>query len=283
MPKTIGIAEKIEAGSSVIVADPTQIQQVLMNLGNNAAYAMRETGGVLDVSVSEVPVDAGLAERFLDIKPGAYVRLSVSDTGQGIPPEVMDRIFEPFFTTKKKGEGTGMGLAVVHGIVKSHGGAIAVSSEAGKGTTFTIYLPRVAGEAVKTEEIPEPFAKGTERILFVDDEDIQVRAMTKLLEHLGYRVVGLTDAVEALELIRRNPDAFDLVIMDQTMPKLSGGELAGEILRLRPSLPLILCTGYSETLDEEQALAMGIRAFVMKPFSVKEIALSIRRALTPAA
>ncbi|MEN6560305.1 MAG: PAS domain S-box protein [Acidobacteriota bacterium] len=283
MPKTIEIAERIEAGSAVIVADPTQIQQVLMNLGNNAAYAMRETGGVLDVSVSEVSLDKGMAERFLDIKPGSYVRLSVRDTGQGIPPEVMDRIFEPFFTTKKKGEGTGMGLAVVHGVVKGHGGAISVSSEVGKGTTFTVYLPRVAGEAARTEESPEPFAKGTERILFVDDEDIQVRAMTKLLEHLGYRVVGLTDAVEALELVRKDPGAFDLVIMDQTMPRLSGGEMAGEILRLRPGLPLILCTGYSETLDEEQALAMGIRAFVMKPFSVKEIALSIRRALAPAA
>jgi PAS domain S-box-containing protein len=283
MPKSIEISERIEAESAVIVADPTQIQQVLMNLGNNAAYAMRETGGVLDVSVSEVSVDKGLAEHLLDIKPGSYVRLSLSDTGRGIPPEVIGRIFEPFFTTKKKGEGTGMGLAVVHGIVKSHGGAIFVSSEVGQGTNFTIYLPRVAGEAVKTEESREPFTKGTERVLFVDDEDIQVRAMTKLLEHLGYRVVGLTDAVKALELVREDPEAFDLVIMDQTMPKLSGGELAGELLRLRPGLPLILCSGYSETLNEEQALAMGIRAFVLKPFSVREIALSIRRALAPAA
>jgi len=283
LPKTIEIAERIEAPSAVIVADPTQIQQVLMNLGSNAAYAMREKGGVLDVAVSEVALDRSQAEHFLDVKPGSYVRLSVSDTGRGIPPEVMDRIFEPFFTTKKKGEGTGMGLAVVHGIVKSHSGGISVSSEVGKGTTFVIYLPRVAGEAVRAEEGSEPYARGTERILFVDDEDIQVRAMTRLLEHLGYRVVGLTDAVAALDLIREDPDAFDLVIMDQTMPKLSGGELAAEILRLRPGLPLILCTGYSETLDEEQALAMGIRAFVMKPFSVKEIALSIRRALASAA
>lgn len=283
MPQNIEIAEKIEAASAVAVADPTQIQQVVMNLGNNAAYAMRETGGVIDVTVSEVLVDKGLAEQFIDIKPGSYIRLSLSDTGRGIPPEVMGRIFEPFFTTKKKGEGTGMGLAVAHGIVKSHGGAIAVSSEVGKGTHFTVYLPRVAGEAVTAEEDPGPFPKGTERILFVDDEDIQVRAMTKLLEHLGYRVVGKTDALEALELFRTDPGGFDLAIMDQSMPRLSGGELAGEMLRIRPGLPLILCTGYSDTLNEEQALAMGIRAFVMKPFAVREIALSIRRVLAPAA
>jgi PAS domain S-box-containing protein len=282
MPKNIEIVEKIETGSAVAVADSTQVQQVLMNLGSNAAHAMRERGGVLEVALSGTSIDAKTASRFIDLKPGAYLRLSVKDTGHGMPPEVMGRIFEPFFTTKKQGEGTGMGLAVVHGIVKSHGGAINVESDIGKGTVFTIYLPRVSGEAATVKESREPYPKGTERVLFVDDEDIQVRAMNKLLEHLGYRVLGLTDAEEALETFRRQPDAFDLVIMDQTMPRLSGGELAREILRIKPDLPVMLCTGYSETLDEEQALAMGIKAFIMKPFSVKEISERIRRVLTPA-
>ncbi|MCX6567499.1 MAG: PAS domain S-box protein [Candidatus Aminicenantes bacterium] len=280
MPTNIEITEKIETGSAVAVADPTQIQQVILNLGSNAAHAMREKGGTLEVALSEESIDAKTASRFIDLKPGSYLRLSARDTGHGMPPEVMGRIFEPFFTTKKQGEGTGMGLAVVHGIVKSHGGAITAVSDIGKGTIFTIYLPRVSGAAATVKESREPYPKGTERILFVDDENIQVRAMHKLLEHLGYSVVGLTDSVEALETFRRLPGAFDLAIMDQTMPRLSGGELAREMLRIRPDLPVILCTGYSESLNEEQALAVGIKAFVMKPFSVKEIAESIRRVLT---
>lgn len=281
IPKNIDIVEKIHVESAVAVADPTQIQQVLMNLGHNAAHAMREKGGTLEVNLSETSVSAKKNAHILDVKPGAFIRLSVSDSGQGIPPEIMSRIFEPFFTTKKRGEGTGMGLAVVHGIVKSHGGAIAVSSDVGKGAEFTVFLPCISGQAVKTAEGREPYPKGTESILFVDDEDMQVRAMTKLLEHLGYQVVGLTDAAEALEIFQRGPDAFDLAIMDQAMPRLTGSDLARELLRIKPGLPIILCTGYSETLNEDQALAMGIRAFIMKPFSVKEIAENIRRLLTP--
>ncbi len=281
MPQTIEIVERVPAESPVAVADPTQIQQVLMNLGNNAAFAMRDKGGTLTVDVSEAAVDRDQAERFIDVKPGPYIRLTVSDTGPGIPPDVIERIFEPFFTTKKKGEGTGMGLAVVHGIVKSHGGAIAVSSKPGAGTAFNVYLPRAEGRPVKSEKGREPYPGGHERILFVDDEDIQVRAMTKLLEHLGYSVTGRTGALEALGLFREAPEAFDLVIMDQSMPRMTGGELAAEMLRLRPGLPVIICTGYSETLAEEQALAMGIKAFIMKPFSVAEIARGIRRVLAP--
>ena len=279
MPKNIEIVEKIEAGSAMAVADPTQVHQILMNLGSNAAHAMREKGGVLEVGLSEVALDEETASRHIGLKPGAYLRLTVSDTGHGMTPEVMGRVFEPFFTTKKQGEGAGMGLAVVHGIVKSHGGAITVASEFGKGTTFKIYLPRIIGAPPAMEETPQTFPKGTERVLFVDDEDIQVRAMNKLLEHLGYRVVGLSDPRAALELFRRQAEAFDLAIMDQTMPHMLGIELAREILRTRPSLPVILCTGYSETLNEEEALAAGVSAFMLKPFSVKEIAETIRRVL----
>jgi CheY-like chemotaxis protein len=279
MPKNVEISEKIEAESAMAVADPTQVHQILMNLGSNAAYAMREKGGILEVGLSGVSLDEETASRQLDLKPGAYLRLTVKDNGHGMTPDIMSRAFEPFFTTKKHGEGTGMGLAVVHGIVKSHDGAITVASELGKGTTFTIYLPRIIGTPPAEEETPKPFPKGTERVLFVDDEDIQVRAMNKLLEHLGYRVVGLSDPQAALELFRRQPGAFDLAIMDQTMPRMLGIELAREVLRTRPDLPVILCTGYSETLNEEEALAAGVSAFMLKPFSVKEIAETIRRVI----
>jgi len=280
VPKTIEISEKIETGSALAVADPTQIHQVLMNLGSNAAYAMREKGGLLEVGLSEISLDEAAAARHIDLRSGPYLRLTVRDSGHGMTPEVMGRIFEPFFTTKRQGEGSGMGLPVVHGIVKNHGGAITVESEPGKGSAFTIYLPRVIGTPEPVEDTSQPFPTGTERILFVDDEDIQVRAMNKLLEHLGYRVVGVSDARTALEVFRRRPGSFDLVITDQTMPHMAGIELVRELLRIQPGLPVILCTGYSETLNEEDALAAGVGAFVLKPFSVKEIAEAIRRVLS---
>ncbi|HVP89678.1 MAG TPA: PAS domain S-box protein [Terriglobales bacterium] len=281
LPKTIEVSERIETESGMAVADPTQIHQILMNLGSNAAHAMREKGGALEVGLSAVTLDETAVSRHIDLKPGAYLRLTVRDTGHGMTPEVMSRVFEPFFTTKKQGEGVGMGLAVVHGIVTSHGGSISVASVLGKGTTFTIYLPRIMGAREAKEEPSGSISGGTERILFVDDEDIQVRAMNKLLEHLGYRVVGLSDPKAALELFRRQPDSFDLAIMDQTMPGMAGLALAREILKLRPGLPVILCTGYSESVDEAQALAAGVGAFMLKPFSVREIAQTIRRVLLP--
>jgi PAS domain S-box-containing protein len=280
LPKNIRISERIEVPAAPAYADPTQIHQVLVNLGSNAAHAMREKGGLLEVGLSSTRLDEASAAQFIDLAPGEYLCLKVKDTGHGMTPDIADRVFEPFFTTKKTGEGTGMGLAVVHGIVKSHDGAIWVRSESGKGTDFTILLPRVPGtpDSGKTEA-PAPYPRGTERILFVDDEDIQVRAMSRLLEHLGYRVVGMTDSRAALETLRRDPGAFDLVILDQTMPNLSGADLARETLTLRPDLPIILCTGYSETIDEEHALAMGVRAFMLKPFSARDIAVAIRRVL----
>jgi len=279
MPKNIEISERIEADPAMAVADPTQIHQILMNLGSNAAHAMREKGGILEVGLSEVSLDEEAASQYIDIKPGSYLRLTVRDTGCGMAPEVIERAFEPFFTTKKQGEGAGMGLPVIHGIVKSHGGAISIASELGKGTTFTIYLPRIFGARPDLRETRSSFPTGTERVLFVEDEDIQARAMNKLLEHLGYRVVGLSDPVAALDMFRRDPGAFDLVITDQTMPSMLGIELSREILKIRPGLPVILCTGYSESLDEEEALTAGISAFIQKPFSVKEIAETIRRVL----
>ncbi|MGZ5498224.1 MAG: hybrid sensor histidine kinase/response regulator [Candidatus Aminicenantales bacterium] len=279
MPKTITISESLEVPSAYALADSTQIEQILMNLGSNAAYAMRDRCGTFEVRLAEVTLDAEEASRFIGLKPGAYLRLTARDTGPGIPPAVRDRIFEPFFTTKKSGEGSGLGLSVVHGIVESHDGAITVSSEAGKGAEFTILLPRITEPVGAGPENGVDVPKGTERVLFIDDEILQSKAMTRLLGHLGYRVSARNDPVEALETFRKDPDAFDLVILDQTMPHMTGGELASAILKIRPAMPIILCTGFSERLSEEQAAALGIRAFVWKPFSLREIALVIRKVL----
>ena len=281
MPKTITITESLEVPSAYARADPTQIGQILMNLGSNAAHAMRDRCGTFEVRLAAVMLDGEEASRFIGLKPGAYLRLTARDTGPGIPPSIQDRIFEPFFTTKRSGEGSGLGLSVVHGIVKSHDGAITVASEPGEGTEFSILLPRITEPAGAGPEGALDVPKGTERVLFVDDEILQSRAMTRLLGFLGYRVTAMTDPVEALEAFRKAPDAFDLVILDQTMPRMTGGELATAILRLKPAMPIILCTGFSESLSEEQAAALGIRAFLWKPFSLREIAKVIRRVLRP--
>jgi CheY-like chemotaxis protein len=281
MPKTITITESLGARSAIALADPTQIGQILMNLGSNAAHAMRDRCGTFEVRLAEVTLGPEEASQFIGLKPGAYLRLTARDTGPGIPPAVQDRIFEPFFTTKKSEEGSGLGLSVVHGIVKSHDGAITVSSEVGKGTVFTILLPRITEPVGAGPEGGIDVPRGTERVLFVDDEILQSKAMTRLLGHLGYRVSATMDPVEALESFRKDPEAFDLVILDQTMPRMTGGELASAILKIRPGLPIILCTGFSEGLSEEEAADLGIRAFLWKPFSLREIALVIRRALQP--
>jgi len=283
MPKTIVITESLEAPSAYALADPTQISQVLMNLGSNAAHAMRDRGGAFEVRLSEVTLDSEEAAPHIGLKPGAYLRLTAADSGPGIAPDVLDRIFEPFFTTKKAGEGSGLGLSVVHGIVKSHDGAITVSSEVGKGTAFTILLPRITEPVGGSSETGADVPRGRERVLFVDDEALQSKAMGRLLSHLGYQVTALNDPVEALQTFLKDPGAFDLVILDQAMPRMTGGALAAAILKARPGMPVILCTGYSEGLTEGQAAAIGIKAFLWKPFSLREIAVTIRRVLGPPA
>jgi CheY-like chemotaxis protein len=250
-----------------------------MNLCHNSAYAMRERGGVLEVGLAEVEVDEDLAARCPDIKPGPFLRLTVTDTGTGMTPEMIDRIFDPFFTTKKPGEGAGMGLAVVHGIVRDYQGAVAVYSEVGKGTTFNIFFPRVPSEKIETPEPAEIPPSRSERVLLVDDDEAQVLSMQSMLRRIGHRVVSRTDPEAALRVFRKNPDRFGLVITDQTMPQLTGEQLAREILRLRPNLPIILCTGFSTKVDADRAQAMGIRGFLMKPFSIREMAAAIDRAL----
>jgi len=279
LPSTIEIRQELENDSGMILCDPTQVYQVLMNLCTNAAHAMEESGGNLEVSLKRVNLDG--VSSSLGIEAGGYLRLRVKDTGHGIRPEILNRIFDPYFTTKEPGKGTGLGLAVVHGIVKSCGGGIGVSSEVGKGSTFDIYFPRVEevrsrSEAGKAEPFP---LGGHEQVLFVDDEQAIVEIGKEILERLGYEVVVRTSSVEALELFKNSPGRFDLVITDMTMPNMRGDRLARELLEIRPDIPIILCTGFSESISEEGAKALGVREFAMKPLLLKDLAQAIRRAL----
>ena len=278
LPTTIEIRQNIQS-DSLIMADPTQIHQILMNLCTNAGHAMRKKGGLLEVKLADIEVEADFAVDYLDLKPGAYLALEVSDNGHGIPGNVMDRIFDPFFTTKEKGEGTGMGLSVVHGIVGSFGGKISVSSEPGQGATFRIYLPVVSKRQETSVETEEILPTGSERILFVDDEPALVNIGKQSLESLGYRVTVRTSSREALELFKAEPHRFDLVITDMTMPNMTGDDLARELIRINPQIPVILCTGYSAQIDQELAMGIGIRAFVSKPMLRREIGETIRKVL----
>jgi len=250
-----------------------------MNLCANAAQAMRETGGVLTVSLSETKLDDASAARFANLQPGKYNLLTVSDTGSGMDEKVMARIFDPFFTTKSRDQGTGLGLAVVHGIITRHKGEITVSSQPGCGSIFNIYLPVVEEETNAEIELETPLPLGRENILFVDDEEALVEIGRGILERLGYRVVAKTSGLEALEVFKTKPDGFDLVITDQTMPKLSGFELAAELKKIRPDLPVILCTGYSDQVSPERLETAGIEELIMKPIPVRELAETVRRLL----
>lgn len=279
LPSTIQISQYIEK-TGVINADPTQIHQILMNLGTNAAHAMREKGGILKVNLSNVDFGTEAVKPYPDLTPGSYINLTVGDTGHGMNKEVIERMFDPYFTTKEAGEGTGLGLAVIHGIVASYGGAIKVDSEPGKGSTFEIFLPRIdyAKDLPETGE-PVKLPTGDERILLVDDEEFLVYAGRGMLEHLGYKVITRTSSVEALEAFQAQPDKFDLVITDMTMPNKTGTELAKELLQIRPDIPIILCTGFSEKASEENTKKIGIKAFVMKPLVMHDFAVTVRQVL----
>jgi PAS domain S-box-containing protein len=279
LPTTIDIQGDFQS-DAIVLADPTQIHQVLMNLCTNAGLAMRDCGGVLRIGLTEQDVDATLSRQLQNIKPGPYLKISVSDTGCGVSPEIKDRIFEPFFTTREKGEGTGLGLSVVHGVVKSHNGKIVLESELGKGTVFTIYLPIEMKKSQATSSEQETLHKGTERILFVDDEAFQMDLAKQLLQQLGYHVTCKNDSLEALEVYKANQNSFDLVITDMTMPNISGYELSKKLLSIRPDLPIILCTGFSDTIDEQKAEAIGVKGFIMKPYKINTLAKKIRDALS---
>ncbi len=280
LPKTLEIRQSIKGAPCTVLADPTRMQQVVMNLCTNAGQAMQEMGSVLEVALENVELDEDAVKDSHDIAPGSYVMIRVSDTGSGIEPDVIDKIFDPFFTTKATGEGTGMGLSVVHGIVRSHGGVVTVNSQPGKGTTFKVFLPKIEDRAVtKTEEAEQSLPTGNEQILFVDDEQTLVTAGEQMLERLGYQVESRTSSIEALAAFQDHPDKYDLVMTDMTMPNMTGESLAKEVLRVRPDIPIIICTGFSYQMDEQKALSMGIRAFVMKPFVMKDVAETIRKVL----
>jgi PAS domain S-box-containing protein len=278
IPQTISMRTNVKSESSLILGDAVQIQQIIMNLCTNAAHAMREKGGTLDIELCDHSVSPS-TENPHGIKPGLYMKLIVSDTGTGISPDIMDKIFDPFFTTKKLGEGTGLGLSVVHGIVKQSSGYVTVESVPNQGSAFTVYLPKVMGglraDAVNDDTLPT----GRERILFVDDEEALVEMGEELLEELGYDVTCILNSRQALALFRLDPSQFDLVISDQTMPEMTGVELAREILAIRADMPIIMCTGYSHRVDAATAEVAGIKAFAMKPLTKKEIARTIREVL----
>jgi PAS domain S-box-containing protein len=280
LPATIDIRLNIEPPLSPVLANQTQIHQVMMNLCTNAAYAMREKGGVLEITLKEIDLDPdSIGQKSLE--PGRYQRLSISDTGTGIPPGIINRIFEPYFTTKKLGEGSGMGLAVVYGIIRNHGGEITVYSELGKGTTFHVYLKIAEIQAVSEDKIypPAEIQGGNERVLFVDDELELAELGGQVLKSLGYQVVSVTGSIEALEIFSDHPSDFDLVITDQTMPQMTGLQLAVELKKIRPNIPVIICTGFSENINEETYKSHGVCDFFMKPVTKKEVAAVIRRVL----
>ncbi|MBC8393372.1 MAG: PAS domain S-box protein [Deltaproteobacteria bacterium] len=279
IPTTIEIQQKIMTGSDAILADPTQMHQVIMNLCTNAFHAMREKGGLLEVSLTDEYVDPESANQFDNLRPGSYLKLSVRDTGQGMEPDVIEKIFEPYFTTRDKGVGTGLGMAVVLGIVQDHGGSIHVQSELGKGSTFDMFLPKIDFDIAEKIEPREQIPSGNERILLVDDEVALIDAERQMLMRLGYEVVSRTSSIEALELFRVKADQFDMIITDMTMPNMTGVELAHEVKKIRPDIPIILCTGFSELINEEKAKKMGIKAFVMKPIVMREIGATIRKVM----
>jgi len=281
LPSSIEIRLNVDTLVPSVLADPTQLHQVLMNLCTNAAQAMSNKTGVLEIGLASVEVDLDFANAHPNLKKGPHVRLVVSDTGSGMDRATVERIFEPFFTTKPPGSGTGLGLSVVHGIVKKLEGVITVDSEIGNGTTFSIYLPSHSHEAPLPSEVSYAVLEGNgEHILFVDDEESLVSLAKSMLERLGYRVTTKTSSLESLEAFTAQPRAFDLVITDQTMPHMSGTELAQRLLEIRPELPVIMATGFTTGLNPEKAHALGIREFLFKPTTVQSLTEAIQRALS---
>lgn len=279
IPTSIEIRSNISNEECIITADPTQIQQIMINLSTNAAHAMEDRGGILQFSLQKLTLSEANGENEPKLEAGRYVVLEVSDTGGGIPAAVVNRIFDPYFTTKEAGKGVGMGLAVVHGIVQSHGGHILVESGREAGTKFKLFFPATDAAMDPAEEQHEDIPRGTERILFVDDDESLAQLGTLQLESLGYHVTAQTNPQKALEMFRSNPDRFDLIITDMTMPGMTGDRLIAEILGIRPNLPAILCTGFSERIDEERALMLGAREYALKPVGRKQLAMIIRKVL----
>jgi len=279
IPATINMEEDLDSHCGVILADPIQIHQVVMNLCTNAAQSMEENGGILRIELKAVQLDQKDLEDASNMNPGRYARLSVKDNGKGIEKQYLDRIFDPFFTTKEVGKGSGMGLAVVTGIVKNCGAMIRVSSQNGTGTSFHVYFPLLEEYIIPENRKSENLSTGNERILVVDDEKTIINIISQYLEQMGYQVTAFTNSQEAFEVFRSNPFSFDLILTDQTMPGLTGDKLARLALEIRPEIPVILCSGYSSRISTERARNMGIREFLMKPVTMKKLSQIVRTAL----
>jgi CheY-like chemotaxis protein len=253
-----------------------------MNLCGNAKHAMQQNGGVLTVELKDIDIEpqAEILNHEPDLKAGPYVRLAVKDTGHGMPPDVVNRIFDPYFTTKDKNVGTGLGLAMVQGITKNCGGTILLKTKVGKGTAFYVYLPRTDLNQVPKETkdpmVVEPAPTGSERVMLVDDEPELAALGREILERLGYQVVTKNNGIDALKEFKENPNAFDVVITDMTMPKMTGEKLARELINIRPQIAVILCTGFNDQINEKKARAIGIKAFLMKPLTVNQLAKTVR-------
>jgi PAS domain S-box-containing protein len=275
LPANVLIAEELGTDATVL-ADPSQLHQIVMNLCTNAGLAMRDGGGTLRLALDEVELDAHEAER-VGVLPGRFVRLTVADTGCGMPPEVLGRIFEPFFTTRPIGQGTGLGLSVAHGIIRGRGGAISVRSEVGRGTEFRVSLPIDDGKTPSDEPKRVPASPGTERVLFVDDEVLLVEVTSRALEALGYRVTGLTDSALALATFRAAPYDFDIAVTDAMMPGLGGEQLVREFKKIRPDLPVVVATGYSERITRESARARGFDGYLQKPVTAADVTTLVRK------
>jgi len=278
-PASIDIEVELADESGSVLAEATQLHEAVMNIATNGLHAMKERAGTLRVALREISIDEPMRGRIGAIRPGRYVTLEFKDTGKGMDAETMDKAFEPFFTTKPPGEGPGMGLSVVYGIMQGHGGDVAIESEPGLGTAVTLYFPQRADEALDEEKDSAPVPVGSERILFVDDEQMIVDFTARNLVSLGYSVTAVSDPLRALEILEADPSGYALLITDQSMPRMTGLELAKAALSLNPSLPVILCTGYSSALAESEALAAGIRKVCMKPVKKREMAVGIRRVL----
>lgn len=280
LPATIEIKQNINS-QSLIMASATQLHRIMMNLCTNAAHAMQDEVGTLEITLKDISITSTSREQ-LQLKPGNYIEIKVSDTGYGIAPDDIKKIFEPYFTTKRPGEGTGMGLAMVHGIVENYHGKILVDSTPGEGTVFRIYLPIARESKVHQQYEAKNLPTGQERILFVDDEAQIAKMGSRLLGQLGYSVTTKTSSVDAYELFKSKPDDFDLVISDITMPQMTGDELAMKVMQLRPDIPVILCTGYSKRISETNSADIGIKAFAFKPITKKDLAQKVRKVLKEA-
>ncbi len=286
IPSSVVLNLNISEDYNHILADSSEISQIMMNFCSNAVWAMKDKG-ILEISLKQIDLSDKEAAKDLQLKEGEYLTLSFSDTGVGMSTNIKERVFEPFFTTKDIGQGTGMGLATVLGIMESYGGTISVESELENGTAFHLYFPTIKDVTSEKENASEynideeelVLTTGKNRILFVDDEEMYTKMGKELLTHLGYAVTAETSSKKALKLFQADPEKFDLVITDQIMPNISGDELTKELLAIRPNIPIILCTGYSSQLDEAQAKTIGIREYVMKPFIKKDIAKLIREIL----